>query len=202
MQVDFLFDFASPNAYFAHKVIPEIEARTGETFAYRPVLLGGIFKSTGNKAPMYQFAGIRNKLAYEELETRRFIARHGLAAYKHNPHFPVNSVLMMRLATAAEMDGNLAAYVEAGFHFMWEDERKMDDPEIVRAALVESGFDADLMLARAVEDEVKTRLRENTDNAVARGAFGIPTVFVDDEIFFGKDRLRDVEELILARQGG
>ncbi len=199
MQVEFLFDFASPNAYFAHKVIPEIAARTSASLVYRPVLLGGIFKSTGNKAPMVQFADIRNKLEYENLETRRFAKRHMITTFRMNPHFPVNSVLMMRIATAADMDGELPAYVEAAFHHMWEEPKKMDDPDIVRAALLESGFDAERLIARAQEDDVKTALRENTDRAVERGAFGIPTFFVGDEMFFGKDRLRDVEELISAR---
>ena len=200
MRVEFLFDFGSPNAYFAHRVIPDIEKRTGAKFAYIPVLLGGIFKLTNNKAPMVAFAGIRNKMDYEMLETRRFIARHGLTQFQFNPHFPVNTLMLMRMAVAADMDGVLAPYTEAAFQHMWEAPKKMDDPAIIRDALAESGLDADRLIARAQEPDVKTKLMENTEAAVARGAFGIPTFFVENEIYFGKDRLRDVEDAI-ARGG-
>jgi len=196
-RVEFIFDFGSPNAYFAHKVIPEIEARTGATFEYTPALLGGIFKLTNNKAPMIAFAGIRNKMDYEQLEIRRFIARHGLTDFQFNPNFPVNTLAIMRAAVAAQMAGTLAPYVDAVFHFMWEAPRKMDDPDVIRASLAESGLDADALLAAAQSPEVKQTLLNNTEKAVERGAFGIPTFFVGGEIFFGKDRLRDVEEEIV-----
>ena len=196
-KVEFLFDFGSLNAYFAHKVIPEIEARTGATFEYTPALLGGIFKLTNNKAPMIAFAGIRNKMDYEQLEIRRFIARHGLTDFQFNPNFPVNTLAIMRAAVAAQMAGTLAPYVDAVFHFMWEAPRKMDDPDVIRASLAESGLDADALLAAAQSPEVKQTLLNNTEKAVERGAFGIPTFFVGGEIFFGKDRLRDVEEEIV-----
>ncbi|HUJ03468.1 MAG TPA: 2-hydroxychromene-2-carboxylate isomerase [Rhizomicrobium sp.] len=196
-RVEFVFDFGSPNAYFAHKVIPEIEARTGATFEYTPALLGGIFKLTNNKAPMIAFAGIRNKMDYEQLEIRRFIARHGLTDFQFNPNFPVNTLAIMRAAVAAQMAGTLAPYVDAVFHFMWEAPRKMDDPDVIRASLAESGLDADALLAAAQSPEVKQTLLNNTEKAVERGAFGIPTFFVGGEIFFGKDRLRDVEEEIV-----
>lgn len=195
-KVEFLFDFGSPNAYLAHKVIPQIETRTGAKFVYIPVLLGGIFKLTGNKPPMVAFGGIKNKMAYEQLEMRRFIARHGLASFKFNPHFPVNTVAIMRGAIAAEMEGLLPAYVDAVFHHMWEEPKKMDDPAVIAAALAESGLDAKKLLAMAEMQEVKDRLRANTENAVERGAFGSPTFFVGGEIYFGKDRLPEVEEAI------
>lgn len=195
-KVEFLFDFGSPNAYLAHKAMPGIEARTGTKFAYIPVLLGGIFKLTGNKPPMVAFGGIKNKMEYEQLEMRRFIARHGLAAFKFNPHFPVNTVTIMRGAIAAEMEGLLLAYVDAVFHHMWEEPKKMDDPAVIAAALAESGLDAKKLLAMAEMQEVKDRLRANTENSVTRGAFGSPTFFVGGEIYFGKDRLREVEEAI------
>jgi 2-hydroxychromene-2-carboxylate isomerase len=200
MRVEFLFDFGSPNAYFAHRVIPEIEQRTGAKFKYVSVLLGGIFKLTNNKPPMVAFGGIKNKMDYEMLEIRRFIARHGLTQFQFNPHFPVNTLTLMRMAVAAETDGVLAKYAEAAFHHMWEAPKKMDEPSIIREALAESGLDGDRLLARAQDPEIKAKLMENTEAAVARGAFGIPTFFVDDEIYFGKDRLRDVEEAI-ARDG-
>jgi 2-hydroxychromene-2-carboxylate isomerase len=190
----FLFDFGSPNAYLAWRVIPDIERRTGARFANVPVLLGGIFKATGNKSPMVAFAGIRNKLEYEQLETRRFIARHHLAEFQFNPHFPVNTLTLMRCAAAAELSGDLPRVMAAIFHHMWEAPKKMDDPAIVRQALQESGLDSQTLLAAAEQPEVKQRLLQNTEAAVEQGVFGIPSFFVGSELFFGKDRLRDVEE--------
>jgi 2-hydroxychromene-2-carboxylate isomerase len=200
--VEFHFDFGSPNAYFVHKLIPAIEQRSGATFVYVPVLLGGVFKLTNNQAPMVQFKGIKNKLEYQRLETVRFIGKHGLAQFKMNPHFPVNTVQIMRGAAAAEMDGGLAKYVDAVFHHMWEDGEKMDDPDVIRTALDRSGLDGARVLARIQDQEVKDRLLKNTEASVARGTFGSPTFFVGEEIFFGKDRLRDVEEEIAAQAGG
>jgi 2-hydroxychromene-2-carboxylate isomerase len=200
-KVEFHFDFGSPNAYFAHKLIPAVEQRTGAKFVYVPVLLGGVFKLTNNQAPMVQFKGIKNKLEYQQLETRRFIARHGLTRFKMNPHFPVNTVQIMRGATAAEMDGRLAPYVDAVFRHMWEEGLKMDDPQVIRAALDQSGLDGARVLARIQDQEVKDRLLKTTEASVARGTFGSPTFFVGEEIFFGKDRLRDVEEEIAAQAG-
>ena len=199
---EFLFDFGSPNAYLAHKVLPQIEARTGIQFDYVPVLLGGVFKLTGNKAPMIAFSGIKNKLEYEQLEMRRFIARHGLTQFQFNPHFPVNTVLIMRGAVAAQMEGTLAPYVEAVFHHMWEAPRKMDDPAVVAAALAESGLDAANLLAMAQSQPVKDRLLADTEAAVARGVFGSPSFFVGPELYFGKDRLADVEDAIRRGPAG
>ena len=198
MRVEFLFDFGSPNAYLAHKVIPEIEARTGAKFEYVPVLLGGIFKLTNNKPPMVAFGGIKNKMVYEMLETRRFIARHSLTQFKFNPHFPVNTLTLMRMASAAQIAGDLPRYVDAAFHHVWVAPKKMDDPEVIRAALTQSGLDAESLFERAQSPEVKQKLMDNTEQAVARGAFGSPSFFVGDELYFGKDRLRDVEEAIAA----
>jgi 2-hydroxychromene-2-carboxylate isomerase len=197
-KVEFHFDFGSPNAYFAHEIIPAIEKRTGATFKYAPVLLGGVFKLTNNQAPMVQFKGIKNKLEYQRLETQRFIKKHGLKRFRMNPHFPVNTVQIMRGAVAAEMDGGLAAYVDAVFRHMWEDGRKMDDPEVIRAALDASGLDGTRTLERIQDPAVKDRLLKNTEGSVVRGTFGAPTFFVGEEMFFGKDRLVDVEEEIEA----
>jgi 2-hydroxychromene-2-carboxylate isomerase len=198
MQVEFHFDFGSPNAYLAHRVIPGIEDRTRVKFRYVPVLLGGIFKATGNRSPVEAFAGIRNKPEYERLETERFVRRHRIEGYRRNPFFPVNTLQMMRGAAAAEIDGGLEQYVAALFHHMWEAPKKMDDPDVLRAALTASGLDADAILARIQDSAVKARLIANTEASVARGAFGSPTFFVGDAIYFGKDRLRDVEEAILG----
>ena len=197
-KVEFHFDFGSPNAYFVHKLVPQVEQRTGAKLAYVPILLGGVFKLTNNQPPMVQFKGVKNKQEYQRLEIVRFIKKHGLAAFKMNPHFPVNTVQIMRGAAAAEMDGQLARYVDAVFRHMWEEGQKMDDPEVIRAALDASGIDGARVLARIQDQDVKDRLLKNTEASVARGTFGAPTFFVGDEIFFGKDRLRDVEEEIVA----
>jgi 2-hydroxychromene-2-carboxylate isomerase len=195
---NFLFDFGSPNAYLAHKVIPKIEQRTGAKFAYTPVLLGGVFKATGNRSPMEAFAAIPSKLAYEALETRRFVARHGLGAFRSNPHFPVNTLAIMRGAVAAETLGVFARYVEAVFAAMWEDGRKMDDPAVISGTLAAADLPASRLIELTGDRAVKERLIANTASAVERGVFGSPTFFVGEEMFFGKDRLEQVEEAIVT----
>ena len=199
---EFHFDFGSPNAYLAHRVIPGIEQRTGVRFRYVPVLLGGVFKATGNRSPGEALAGIRNKPEYERRETERFIARHSLTAFTRNPFFPVNTLALMRGAVAMEIDGALIEYVEAAFHHMWEEPKKMDDPAIMLAALETSGLDFNHISSRIQDTEVKQRLIANTEASVARGCFGAPTFFVGDEMWFGKDRLRDVEEAIVEANAG
>ena len=200
-RVEFLFDFGSPNAYLAHLVIPGIEKRTGVTFTYVPVLLGGVFKATGNVSPAVSLRGIKNKPEYESLEMRRFLARHGITRFAMNPHFPVNTLQIMRGAIAAKRLGCFPRYVDEVYRHMWAEPKKMDDSEVIRAALLESGLPADELLARAADPEVKQELIANTDRAVARGVFGSPSFFVGDELFFGKDRLRDVEEEIVTPHG-
>jgi 2-hydroxychromene-2-carboxylate isomerase len=199
-RVEFHFDFASPNAYLAHLVIPAIERRTGVAFTYVPVLLGGVFKATGNVSPAVSLRGIKNKPEYASIETLRFCAKHGITRFARNPHFPVNTVQVMRGALAARRLGCFARYVDEVYRHMWADPKKMDDPAVIRAALVESGLPADELLARSVEPDVKQELIANTEASVARGVFGSPSFFVGDALYFGKDRLRDVEEEIEARQ--
>jgi 2-hydroxychromene-2-carboxylate isomerase len=196
-KVEFHFDFGSPNAYLAHLVIPRIEQRTGAKFEYVPVLLGGVFKLTNNRSPAESLQGIRNKPEYQELETQRFLRQQAIARFTRNPFFPVNTLLIMRGAVAAQLEGCFERYVDEVFRHMWAEPRKMDDPDVVRAALEESGLSAAALLARVQQPEVKDRLLKNTQDSVARGTFGSPTFFVGDEIFFGKDRLRDVEEEII-----
>jgi 2-hydroxychromene-2-carboxylate isomerase len=198
-QVVFYFDFGSPNAYLSHRVIPAIEQRTGARFDYVPILLGGVFKLTNNRSPAEAFAGVKNKLAYETRETQRFVARHGLTAYRMNPHFPVNTLKIMRGAVAAQREGVFAPYVEAVFAAMWEQGLKMDDPAVIAQALTAAGLDAAALMPRAEDPEVKQALIANTEAAVAAGAFGSPTFVVGDELYFGKDRLRDVEEALAGR---
>jgi len=192
--IDFIFDFASPNAYFAYRVLPGIAARTGATVNLIPCLLGGVFKATGNQAPMIAFGGIKGKMAYEMLETQRFVKKHGLTKFRMNPHFPVNSLLAMRGLIAAEMDGMKTAYVDAVLSGFWEAGLKMDDPPVLQDVLTAAGLDGAALIARTQHPEVKQTLADNTEAAVARGVFGIPTFFVGGEMFFGKDRLGQVEE--------
>jgi len=195
--LELIFDFGSPNAYLTLKVLPGILDRTGAELVVTPCLLGGIFKATGNKAPMVQYAGVPAKLAYENLEMRRFIERHGLTRFRLNPHFPVNTLLIMRGAIVAADEGRLDAYVEAVNRAMWEEGLKMDDPAVAAAFLSANGFDGPALLARTQEPAIKEQLAANTEAAVARGVFGIPTFFVGDAMFFGKDRLAQVEEALL-----
>jgi 2-hydroxychromene-2-carboxylate isomerase len=197
-KVEFHFDFGSPNAYLSHLVIPEIERRTGATFEYVPVLLGGVFKLTGNRSPAESLAGIRNKPEYEKLETRRFIERHGITTFRPNPFFPVNTLVLMRAAVAAQRLKVLERYVDEIFRHMWSRQKKLDDPAVLRAALAESDLDGETLLAMAQTQEVKDELLLNTQRSVDRGTFGSPTFFVKEQMFFGKDRLRDVEEAIAA----
>lgn len=201
VSVEFLFDFGSPNAYLCHRVIPAIQARTGVAFTYVPILLGGLFKLANNRSPIEAFAAIPNKLAYERLEVDRFVRRHGLAAWRWNPHFPVNTLAIMRGAVAAQSLGVFERYVEAVFAAMWEQQRKMDDPAQIAEVLGAAGLDAPALMALTQDPAVKAQLVAHTERAHARGAFGAPTFFVGDEMFFGKDRLREVEEEILAQRG-
>ena len=197
-KLEFHFDFGSPNAYLAHLVIPAIEQRTGANFEYVPVLLGGVYKLTGNRSPAESLAGIKNKPEYERLETARFIKRHGITCFRQNPFFPVNTLTIMRGAIAAQKLGLFERYVDEIYRHMWSEPKKLDDPAILQAALLESGFDAERFAELVQDAGVKAQLIENTERSVARGTFGSPTFFVDDEIFFGKDRLRDVEEMTPA----
>jgi 2-hydroxychromene-2-carboxylate isomerase len=171
----FMFDVGSPNAFLSHEAIPAIEQRTGVKFEYVPILLGGIFKATGNKSPAESLAGIKNKPEFHALETERFVKRFHVKPYTMNPFFPVN---------------------DAAFHHMWVEPKKMDDPEVAIKAFTASGLDAAKLFARAQDPDVKAKLIENTQAAVERGAFGSPTFFVGKEMFFGKEQLREVEELV------
>jgi 2-hydroxychromene-2-carboxylate isomerase len=199
VKAEFQFDFGSPNAYLAELVLPEIEARTGVKFEYVPVLLGGIYKATNNMSPADSLRGIKNKPEYQKLETERFMRRHGITKYTLNPFFPVNTLMLMRGAVAASFEGVFEPYFRAAYHHMWVEPKKMDDLEVFRAAFKSSGIDIDRLIARAQEDNVKQKLIKNTNDAVARGAFGSPTFFVGSEMFFGKDQLRDVEESIVQQ---
>ena len=195
----FMFDFGSPNAFLSHEAIPAIEKRTGAKFEYVPILLGGIFKATNNRSPGETLAGVKNKPEFNAIETERFLKRFKVKPYVWNPFFPVNTLHLMRAAVAAQVEGVFEKYVEAAFHHMWVEPKKMDDPEVAVKALTSSGLDAAKLLARSQEAEVKAKLIENTQAAVERGAFGSPTFFVGEEMFFGKEQLREVEEMVSGK---
>ena len=194
--IDFIFDFASLNAYLAERALPPLVGRTGATVNVIPCLLGGIFKATGNQAPFSAYAGIRGKLDYEMLEIRRFVAAHGIADFQMNPHFPVNSLLAMRGLCACEPGDEFDRYLDAVLAGFWERGLPMGDPAVLASVLTEAGLEADRLIALAQTDAVKAKLADNTAAAVDRGAFGAPTFFVGDEMFFGKERLGQIEALL------
>lgn len=194
--IEFIFDFGSPNAYLVLKVLPQVAEAHSAEIKLIPCLLGGIFKATGNQAPMLAFAGVKGKLDYDRLEMLRFATRHGLTAFKMNPHFPINTLALMRGMVAAQHLGVANDYVDAVLGGMWEDGEKMDDPGVFLARLNRSGLDGERLLELSASSHVKAELVANTEAAVARGVFGIPTFFVGNEMFFGKERIAQIEELL------
>ena len=196
--IQFLFDFGSPNAYLCHEVLPAMAARSGVMIEYVPILLGGLFKLTNNRSPMEVYAEVPNRRAYDMLEVKRFVHKHGITQFRMNPFFPVNTLHMMRGAVAAESLGCFAGYVDAMFAAMWEEGRNLNEPAELAAALTGAGLDTKALLEGSQLAEVKAKLMANTQSAFDRGAFGSPTFFVGNEMFFGKDRLGDVELEIQA----
>jgi 2-hydroxychromene-2-carboxylate isomerase len=189
---EFLFDFGGPNSYLAYKVLPELCERTGAEIIYVPILLGGLFKLTNNQAPLIRYAETPAKRDYEMLEFRRFVEAHKLP-FKINPHFPVNSMLAMRGAVAAQRLGCLLPYVDAVMAAMWQDGANVADAEVLQSIIDQAGLNGLALLLACDDPEVKAELAANTERAAARGAFGVPTFFVGDEIFWGKERLGQVE---------
>lgn len=189
---EFLFDFAGPNGYLTHKVLADFCTKTGTTATYVPVLLGGLMKATGNRPPWAVYADVPAKLAYDRLEFQRFITTHGLTQFKMNPHFPANSITIMRGAIAAQRMGVFMPYVEAMMAATWEEGINIGDRDAVTARLISAGLDGGALIAMTEDPEVKAELLHNTEQAVTRGAFGIPTFFVGEEMFFGKERLAQV----------
>ena len=165
------------------------------------MLLGGVFKATGNASPAVTLAGIKNKGEYQRVEMQRFLSKHEITTFRPNPHFPVNTLQIMRAAIAAESLGCFERYADEVFQHMWSEPKKMDDPDVIRAAFDASGLPTEALFEGMQDPEIKAKLIENTEASVARGNFGSPTFFVEDEMFFGKDKLRDAEEEILARRG-
>jgi 2-hydroxychromene-2-carboxylate isomerase len=194
---EFLFDFGGPNSYLAHKMVPDLCARTGAEVVYTPILLGGLFKLTNNQAPLMRYAETPAKRDYEMLEFDRFVKAHKLP-FVMNPHFPINSLYLMRGAVAAQHLGCFMPYVEAVMAAMWEKGLNTGDPDVVRLVLDGAGLDGTAILAKADDPEVKAELAENTEKAAARGAFGVPTFFVGSDMFWGKERLGQVEDALAS----
>jgi 2-hydroxychromene-2-carboxylate isomerase len=191
-ELEFVFDPAGPNAYLAWKALPAIIERTGATLVYRPVSLGGLFKLTGNSPPMVRYADAPAKWNYEQLEFQRFVAAHRIP-FKMNPKFPINTTVLMRAAVASEEEGSLNRFVPAAMAAMWEDGRDLGDPATLTEVLNAASLDGAALVARAEEPEIKSGLLTRTQRAADRGAFGVPTFFVGDEMFWGKERLAQVE---------
>ena len=200
VQVQFLFDFGSPNAYLCHKVLPGLASRTQVQIEYVPILLGGLFKLSNNRSPAEAFADIPKKRAYDQLEMARFVAKHQLGRFQMNPHFPVNTLKIMRLAVAAQALGCGPHCIDEVYAAMWEQGRNMSDDGEIAAVLADAGLDGASLLALAQAPDIKARLVANTQSAFDHGAFGSPSFLVGTALFFGKDRLRDVEDEILRQR--
>lgn len=188
-RLEFFFDFGSPTTYLAHTQMPGIAQRTGAEIAYRPMLLGGVFKATGNQSPAF----VKAKSKWMDGDLRAFARRYGVP-YERNPWFPINTIMLMRGAVATQKQGRLGAYADAIFHAMWVEPQNLNEPQIVGGVLAKAGFEPKALLAAIEEQGVKDELRANTEEAVSRGVFGAPTFFVGEKMFFGQDRLDFVEE--------
>ena len=200
MIVDFIFDVASPNTYFAHKLVPDFEKRTGVKFNYIPCLLGGIHKLSNNQPPFIAYADCKNKSDYQMIEVERFVKQHQLSKYKFNSHFPPVTIQVQRGAIAAQELGIFNEYFECVIAAMWENDKNISDLEILQGILKENNFDVASIMNIITSQECKDKLIANTDNAVSRGAFGAPTFFFEDQIFFGKDHLYQLEEYINSKK--
>lgn len=197
--IEFHFDFGSPNAYLAHRAIPQIEARTGRSFRYVPILLGGVFKATNNVSPAISLQGVKNKPEYARIETKRWLTTYGIEPYTPNPYFPVNTLQIMRGAVYAQSTNFFEKYVNEIYAHMWQRGLKMDDADVIASALEASALPLEEITVGMSDPDVKRQLITNTEDSVSRGTFGSPTFYVGNEIYFGKDSLRDVEAAIADR---
>ncbi len=200
VEFKFIFDFGSPASYLGYKLVPGIEERTKVKADYIPVLLGGIFKSTNNVSPIESFKTVPNKGAYDKLDRKRFIKKHDLD-FNFNTNFPINTLNLMRGAVYAKENGFFEKYVEVVFKSVWVDNKKMDDIEVIQSVLNENELPTKEIFEGTQDQNIKNKLIENTNFAVEKGAFGAPSFLIDDELFFGKETLQDVEELILSQTG-
>jgi 2-hydroxychromene-2-carboxylate isomerase len=193
--VEFFFDLGSPAAYLAFKRLPAICEGADATLHWRPMLLGGVFQATGNQSPV----NIPAKGRYLFADLQRFARRHDIP-FRQNPHFPINTLTLMRMATGLQLrePQRFLPYVEAVYRAIWADGLDMNDPAVVAGVLRQAGFDPDALVALAGDAQVKQRLKDDTQEAVARGVFGAPTFFVDGEMYWGQDRLDFVKEALEA----
>lgn len=191
--VEFYFDFGSPTSYLAYTQLPGICAEAGAELVYRPVLLGGVFQATGNVSPI----AVPAKGRYTLIDMQRFARRYGVPL-KMNPHFPINTLLLMRAATGVQLrqPERFEALLACVFKGMWVDALNLGDAAVLGPLLAEAGFDPQALLALAADQEVKDALKANTEAAIKRGMFGAPTMFVGEEMFFGQDRLDFVREAL------
>ena len=194
--VEYIFDLAAPNGYLAWYPLKDIVARTGTELVVTPVFLGGMHKLTGNAPPMMRDADVKGKVPYAALEFRRFLDRHGMDRFSMHPDLPFNSILLQRVLVAAEDEAQRQALVDALLPAVWERNIDCGDADVVGRELAKAGFDAENLLERTQDDAVKQQLADNTAYAVERGAFGIPTFFVGDEMWFGKERLEQLESYL------
>lgn len=193
--VEFYFDFGSPTTYLAWTQLPQICAEAGATLVYKPILLGGVFQATGNTSPVT----IPAKGRFMLQDLARFARRYGVAM-KFNPHFPINTLPLMRAAVAVQqhMPARFEAFLKLIFEAMWVETRNLGDAAVLGEVLAAGGFDAQQLLALSAGQEVKDGLKAITDEAVKRGVFGAPAMFVGSELFFGQDRLDFVREALQA----
>jgi 2-hydroxychromene-2-carboxylate isomerase len=191
--VEYFFDFGSPTSYLAWTQLPKIAAETGAEIVWRPILLGGVFKATGNASPVT----VPAKGRWMNGDIARWAKRYGVP-FRFNPHFPINTLTLMRGATGLQMrqPADFTRYLELVHRAMWESPVNLGDPAVLAATLVAAGFDAEAFMALVADPEVKARLVATTEEAVARGAFGAPTFFVGETMFFGQDRLDFVREAL------
>ena len=191
--IEFFFDVGSPAAYLAHMQIPRVLAETHSTVLFRPMLLGGVFKATGNASP----AMIPAKGRYMFQDLDRYAKRYGVPL-KFNPHFPINTLMLMRAVTGIQLrqPERFQAFIDCLFKALWVEGRPLDEPATVAAVLSEHGFDPDEVLALTNDETVKAALKDNTETAIKRGVFGAPSMFIGNQMFFGQDRLDFVEEAL------
>jgi 2-hydroxychromene-2-carboxylate isomerase len=195
-RLEFFFDYGSPYSYLANSRLPALVERSGAELQYRPMLLGGVFKATDNRSPALE--PCEAKRSYGALELQRWIAHLGVP-FRGNPHFPINTLLLMRTAVAAQHAGVFVPFHRAVYPAFWAEEENLGEPEVVARVLEKAGLDARALLEAAGSPAVKAELRATTEEAVARGAFGAPTFFVEGEMFFGNDRLDFVERALVER---
>ena len=195
MKLEFFFDYGSPYSYLADTRMTGLQARTDCEVEYRPMLLGGIFKATGNRSPAEET--VVPKLQYQSTELKRWVDHYGVS-FASNPFFPINTLQLMRMAHAAQADGVFQAFHEVVFNAMWAQEKNLGDPQVLVPVLEGAGLDGGALLAMASNPEIKQSLMDTSEEAVARGAFGAPTFFVGEAMFFGNDRLDFVERALLA----